>query len=73
VTAGHTAIVTGANHGIGALAAKNGLSARVSRQYPADIVQGIQVPDGNPQRHRGGHLPARLHPPGVLIPAEFAS
>ena len=41
--------------------------ARVSRQHAAEIVQCVHVPDGHPQRHRGGHLPAPLQPAGFLI------
>jgi hypothetical protein len=40
-------------------------------QHAAEILQGSQVPDGHPQRHRGDHLPGPLHPPGLLIVVEL--
>jgi len=47
------------------------VQARGSGQHAAEIVQPVQVPDRNPQRHRGGHLPAPLHPHGFLIVVEL--
>jgi hypothetical protein len=47
------------------------VQARLSGQHAAEIVQPVQVPDGNPQRHRGGHLPGSLHPHGSLVVVEL--
>jgi AcrR family transcriptional regulator len=42
-----------------------------SGQHAAEILQYVHVPDGNPQRHRGGQLPAPLHLHRLLIVVEL--